>query len=149
MRTLSWIIAWIAVAVWSLVAWAGHAFLGFAGDVVADNADVASDLVPVPPEGVELLSGLADTAAWLGQGAVVVVWAIGVLAILAVPAILGLLRRNRVPDPPRWYGTEPRRPETAGGTWPGPDMLRAPPPQSDRGSRLADRVRAIATRRDP
>jgi hypothetical protein len=134
MKTLVWILAWISVAIWSLVAWAGHGLLGFAGGMVADNADVA----PVTPEGVELLSGLADWMTWAGQGAVVVVWAVGALAILGVAALVARLLRPRPPAPPRWIDAEYSRAVPASGH---SDPRPAP------GHRLAERVRAIADRR--
>jgi hypothetical protein len=132
MRTLVWMLAWASVALWSLVAWMGHGLVGFAGDVVADNADVA----PVTPEGVELLSGLVDWIAWAGQGAVVAVWAIGALAILAAAAVVVRLLGGR--------GTPARRATDGAATT---DVRRWPSSRQAPGGRLSDAVRAIAERR--
>lgn len=91
MRMLLWIAAWVGVAIWSLVAFAGHALLGVAGELFAANADIA----PLSPEGVVGLSTLVDGLAAFGQGAVFFIWAFGSLLILAVPYIASRLIGRR------------------------------------------------------
>ncbi|MBM1169732.1 hypothetical protein [Microvirga arabica] len=86
MRRLLWIVAWMAVAIWSLFAWGAYGLLDFFGGVAARNADI----VPGNPEAVEWLSWALMTLRGLGLGAIVVVWALVSLLILAVPAVLGL-----------------------------------------------------------
>ncbi|MBF9197202.1 hypothetical protein [Microvirga terrestris] len=86
MKRLLWVLAWIAVAFWSLFAWGAYGLLDFFGGVAARNADIVTG----HPETVEWLSWALMTLRSLGMGAVVVVWALVSLLILAVPAVLGL-----------------------------------------------------------
>jgi hypothetical protein len=86
MKRLLWILAWIAVAVWSLFAWGAYGLLDFFGGFAARNAD----MVTGHPESVEWLSWALMTLRSLGLGAIVVVWGLVSLLILAVPAVLGL-----------------------------------------------------------
>ena len=86
MRRLLWIVAWMAVALWSLFAWGAYGFLDFFGGVAARNADI----VPGNPEAVEWLSWALMTLRGLGLGAIVFVWGLVSLLILTVPAVLGL-----------------------------------------------------------
>jgi|GEM_PF-1467143 len=86
MRRLLWIFAWMAVAIWSLFAWGAYGLLDFFGGVAARNADIVTG----HPETVEWLSWALMTLRGLGLGAVVVVWVLVSLLILAVPAVLGL-----------------------------------------------------------
>src|SRR3712207_4878458 len=92
MRRLLWILAWIAVAVWSLFAWGAYGLLDFFGGIAARNAD----MVTGHPETVEWLSWALTALRGLGLGAIVVVWGLVSLLILAVPALLGVfLGRSR------------------------------------------------------
>jgi ABC-type Na+ efflux pump permease subunit len=86
MRRLLWIVAWMAVALWSLFAWGAYGLLDFFSGVAARNADVVTG----HPESVEWLSWALTTLRGLGLGAIVFVWAVVSLLILAVPAVLGL-----------------------------------------------------------
>ncbi len=52
MKRLLWILAWIAVAVWSLFAWGAYGLLDFFGGMAARNADIVTG----HPETVEWLS---------------------------------------------------------------------------------------------
>ena len=84
MRRLVWAVGWVFVAVWSLVAWGSYGLLNVFGDFAARNADVVID----HPESVELLAwGLASLQG-LGLAAIVVVWVIVSLVILAATAVL-------------------------------------------------------------
>ncbi|MFL5188223.1 MAG: hypothetical protein ACJ8CF_03320 [Microvirga sp.] len=110
MKRLLWILAWIAVAVWSLFAWGAYGLLDFFGGFAARNADIVTG----HPETVEWLSWALMTLRSLGLGAIVVVWGLVSLVILAVPALLGLFlsgssRDQRVED---WGGSrvDPRVP---------------------------------------
>ena len=110
MKRLLWILAWSAVAVWSLFAWGTYGLLDFFGGFAARNADVVTG----HPETVEWLSWALMTLRGLGLGAIVVVWGLVSLVILAVPALLGLFlgsssRDQRVED---WRGPriDPRAP---------------------------------------
>jgi fatty acid desaturase len=75
MKRLLWVLAWIAVAFWSLFAWGAYGLL---------------DFFTGHPESVEWLSWALMTLRGLGLGAIVFVWALVSLLILAVPAVLGL-----------------------------------------------------------
>src|ERR687897_2384245 len=86
MKRLLWGLAWIAVLVWSLFAWGAYGLLDFFGGVAARNADIVTG----HPETVEWLSWALTALRGLGLGAIVVVWGLVSLLILAVPAVLGL-----------------------------------------------------------
>jgi hypothetical protein len=85
-KRLLWILAWIAVAIWSLFAWGAYGLLDFFGGFAARNADIVTG----HPETVEWLSWALMTLRGLGLGAIVFVWGLVSLLILAVPAVLGL-----------------------------------------------------------
>jgi len=87
MKRLLWILAWTAVAIWSLFAWGAYGLLDFFGGVAARNADIVTG----HPETVEWLSWALMTLRSLGLGAIAIVWGLVSLLILAVPALLGLL----------------------------------------------------------
>jgi hypothetical protein len=87
MKRLLWVLAWIAVALWSLFAWGAYGLLDFFGGVAARNADIVTG----HPESVEWLSWALMTLRGLGLGAIVFVWGLVSLLILAVPAVLGLV----------------------------------------------------------
>ena len=110
MRRLLWVLAWIAVAVWSLFAWGAYGLLDFFGGVAARNADIVTG----HPETVEWLSWALMTLRGLGLGAIVVVWGLVSLLILAVPAVLGLFlggsRRDQYVEEWRGPRGDPRRP---------------------------------------
>ena len=117
MRRLLWILAWIGVAVWSLFAWGAYGLLDLFGNVAARNADIVSN----HPETVEWLSWAITTLRGLGLAAVVFVWGLVSLLILAVPAVLGLFLGRAGPDQRqqdwRGQGTRPGEvPPTRGGS---------------------------------
>ncbi len=130
MRRLVWVLGWLAVAVWSLMAWGSYGLLNVFGDVAARNAD----LVTGNPEGVELISWALGALQGLGLTAIVVVWALVSLAILAATAVLarvlGALRGNASP-PAFGRGYEP-----------------AYPPHRPRTGELPSAVQAIMRRID-
>src|SRR5829696_1653040 len=86
MKRLLWVLAWIAVAFWSLFAWGAYGLLDFFGGVAARNADIVTG----HPETVEWLSWALMALRGLGLGAIVLVWGLVSLLILAVPTVLGL-----------------------------------------------------------
>jgi len=107
MRRLLWVLAWIAVALWSLFAWGAYGLLDIFGDLAVRNADIVSD----HPETVEWLSWAFATLRSLGLGAIVFVWGAVSLLILAVPAVIGLIlpradsvERDRRERDLRWQG---------------------------------------------
>jgi len=109
-KRLLWILAWFAVALWSLFAWGAYGLLDFFGGVAARNADIVTG----HPEMVEWLSWALMALRSLGLGAIVFVWGLVSLLILAVPAVLGLLlggsRREHYGDEWRGPRIDPRAP---------------------------------------
>jgi hypothetical protein len=114
MRRLLWGIAWIAVAIWSLVAWGTYGLFDLFGDMAVRNAD----MVGGDPEAIEWIGWALATLRGLGLGAIVFVWGLVSLLILAVPAVLGLLipraqppqmrgERRDYPVDPRGDGYQP------------------------------------------
>lgn len=114
MKRLLWGLAWIAVLVWSLFAWGAYGLLDFFGGVAARNADIVTG----HPETVEWLSWALTTLRGLGLGAIVVVWGLVSLLILAVPAVLGFVlggsRREQRVD----YGRGPPIDQRGAGPFP-------------------------------
>lgn len=98
MRRLLWIIAWIAVAIWSLVAWGTYGLFDLFGGMAVRNAD----MVGANPEAVEWIAWMLATLRGLGLGAIVFVWGLVSLLILAVPAVLALLMPRS--QPPQMRG---------------------------------------------
>lgn len=119
MRRLLWIVAWCGVVLWSLFAWGAYGLLDFFGGVVVRNADMVTN----HPETVEWLSWALATLRSLGLGAIVFVWGLVSLLILAVPAVLGLFlgRSNSVDRYPHWQGGDLRTGADAGRYPPGPN----------------------------
>jgi hypothetical protein len=98
MRRLIWILGWIVVAIWSLVAWGSYGLLNVFGDIAARNADLVTNV----PEAVEWLAFAVTSLQGLGLAAIVVVWAIVSLLILAVSAVLArIVGMASRPDLPR------------------------------------------------
>ena len=126
MRAIILIVAAIALAIWSLFAWAVYVLLGFAGDLAAGGAF----MVPfVPPELVywtaQILGGMGGVFVW-------VVWAIGaaIIAVLAlIPLAMARRRPRRYDGGPGPYGSDQRHIEA--------DFRRhdGPPPRRDFGRR--------------
>jgi hypothetical protein len=121
MKRLLWVLAWIAVAFWSLFAWGAYGLLDFFGGVAARNADIVTG----HPETVEWLSWALMTLRGLGLGAVVIVWALVSLLILAVPAVLGLFLGSARRDDQGIYerrepgtGSRPSFPLPPSGSYP-------------------------------
>ena len=104
MKRLLWILAWIAVAAWSLFAWGAYGLLDFFGGIAVRNADIVTG----HPEMVDWLSWALTVLRGLGLGAVVIVWGVVSLLILAVPAVLGLFLggSGREPRAGDWRGID-------------------------------------------
>ena len=66
MRRLLWVLAWTAVAIWSLFAWGAYGLLDFFGGIAARNADIVTG----HPETVEWLSWGLMALRSLGLGAI-------------------------------------------------------------------------------
>jgi hypothetical protein len=135
MRRLIWIVAWLVVAAWSLVAWGSYGLVGLFGDVAVRNADILTG----HPETVEFLSWALATLRSLGLFAVVAVWAVVSLLILGAAAVLAKVlgagaHRTTRPD---WQRTVVTRPEP-----PAAGVPRAGGPPSD----VKDMMRRIEDR---
>jgi hypothetical protein len=85
MRTVIYVAAAIALGLWSLFAWAVHAFLGVAAGFAVAN----TSLLPVPPEWVYWTAGVLDGATGIGSVLVWIVWAFGA-ALIVLSTLLAL-----------------------------------------------------------
>jgi len=94
---LAWIVAWIAVAIWSLFAFSAYGLIDLVGGLLARNADsLASD-----PSAVEWLFRILNGLKSIGLTAVLLVWGVVSLLVLAIPWGLGRLGRMTVQPQPR------------------------------------------------
>ena len=94
MRRLLWVLAWIAVAVWSLFAWGAYGLVDLLGGLAAGNVDALTG----HPGAVESLSWLARALRGLGLFAVVAVWALLSSGILALAWVLTRVGARRTPE---------------------------------------------------
>jgi len=101
MRRLFWILAWAAVALWSLVSLGAYGLVELFGGFLARNADAFGGA----PETVEWVFWLLDGLKNVGLAAILVVWGLGALCLLAVPWLIDrLVGRAVAPAPPRQPG---------------------------------------------
>jgi hypothetical protein len=124
-----WILAWIAVALWSLFAWGAYALVDVFGDAAVRNADVVTG----HPEAVEFLGWALATLRSLGLAAVVVVWGLVSLIVLGIGALLSrLFGRRPTHHVPEWQrevrivppAPEPPRPRAGGPPSAVKDVMR-------------------------
>jgi hypothetical protein len=90
-KKLVWLLAAVAAALWSLMAWGAHALLGLGGNAISSNVDI----VPVDPEIVEWLSWVSIFGANVGEWLVVAIWVVGMIAILGLGFIAAKLIGSR------------------------------------------------------
>ena len=112
MTRVVWVLAWVAVAIWSLVAFSAYGLLDLLGGLLARNADtLASD-----PPTVEWLFWVVSGLKNLGLTALLVVWGFVSLVILAVPGGLSRLAGRAAPPPrdPRFVELSPDEYRTVG-----------------------------------
>lgn len=130
MLRLLWVLAWIAVAVWSLVAFAGYGLVDVLGGVLARNADMLSDR----PETVETLFKVLNGLKSFGLAAILLVWGAVSLAILGVPWFV-----SRAVSAPRDLGLDRPGRQRPGGLF-GPRSATAggPARPADPGPRPAE-----------
>jgi hypothetical protein len=103
MRNVIYVAAAIALGLWSLFAWAVHAFLGVAAGFAVAN----TWLLPVPPEWVYWTAGLLDGATGIGSVLVWIVWGFGAaLIVLLTLLALKLVGRpiTQAPHPAAYTG---------------------------------------------
>lgn len=81
----------VVLAIWSLVAWIGHAVLEAAGSWGSMNAD----MLPVPPEWVVLVSETLGWATDFSAVIVITIWTIGAVVIGGV-TLIGAFLAGRV-----------------------------------------------------
>jgi hypothetical protein len=96
-KRLIWVIAWLCVGLWTMVAALGYWVIGALTGLAANNADkVGGDA-----ETVEFINWLALLLQSVGEIAAVILWAIVSLAILGVAwAIARLAGRRSQARPP-------------------------------------------------
>lgn len=106
MTRFLWLVAGIMVALWSLLAWGAYGLIDLFGSTAARHADVVSS----HPETVEWLSWGLAAIRNLGLAAIVFVWGIVALLILAVPAAISIFlgRAARPMEPMDRNGGYPR-----------------------------------------
>jgi hypothetical protein len=94
-----WLFGWISVGIWSLFCALTYGLFDLFGRFVARNADAFSS----DPQTVEWLWRTLNVLHSLSTGAIVVVWAVVSLLILAVPWVIdrmiGPANRTPVADP--------------------------------------------------
>ena len=109
LRPISWIVVIVGLAVWSLLAWVGYALVDPVLGWVATNAGLLVDggkgLATATGAGKEVSSVVdnLNVSGLLGQAiallrvivkpAIIVLWAIGALALVAAPVILPRIGR--------------------------------------------------------
>jgi hypothetical protein len=116
MRGVIYVVAAIALGLWSLFAWAVHAFLGVAAGFAVAN----TWLLPVPPEWVYWTAEVLDGATGIGSVLVWIVWGFGAALIV----LLTLLALKLVGRPI----TEPAYPAAHPGDFEQMDVRGAPRP---------------------
>ncbi len=96
-----WMIAFVAIAVWSLIAWVGHGLLDWTTDWAADNADKVSSV----PEIVEWLSWSLRSLGNASEFIVVIVWALGSILIIGAAGLSSRFfagRKTKFADLKKW-----------------------------------------------
>jgi len=103
MRISVWVAAIIALFVWSLLAWGGHAVLDWASGWAATNVDKIS---PVP-EVVEWVSWSFRSLGYASEIIVVIAWAIGAILIIGLAGLVSRFmagRQAKFSDLKKWRG---------------------------------------------
>ena len=97
MKNLVWIIAWLCVGLWTVIATLGYWIIGAVTGFAANNADkVGGD-----PETVEFINWLALLLQNVGEVAAIILWAVISLAILGVAwAVTKVTGRSPEAQPP-------------------------------------------------
>lgn len=122
MRHLLWTVSTILVGLWSLFAWGAYSLIDLFGSTAARHADSVTN----HPETVEWLSWGLGAFKNLGLAAVIIIWGLVSLLILAIPTALSLLvgKSMRPVGPAGWPPSYPRpgyRDITPNGNPPVPD----------------------------
>ncbi len=98
MSRLIWVFAWLGVAIWSLFAFSAYGLLDLFGGLIARSADAFTR----DPETEEWLFWLFNGLKNLGLTAILVIWGLVSLCLLAVPWFFDRLAGHASPpQPPR------------------------------------------------
>lgn len=105
MRRMAWGIALVVAFLWSLLAWAAYALVGWVGNVAVAHAD----WVTAHPDALSWLAWVGGMLTGVGLVGVVILWLLGVVLILAAPVVLRLFGRrgDRQATGPAWSGRLP------------------------------------------
>ena len=97
MKKLVWVIAWLCVGLWTMIAALGYWIIGAVTGFAANNADkVGGDA-----ETIEFINWLALLLRDVGEIAAVILWAVIALAILGIGwAVSRLTGRSPEAQPP-------------------------------------------------
>lgn len=98
MSRVMWVFGWAGVGLWSLVCWAAYAAFDLLGRFLKRNADAVSS----DPEIVEGVFAILNFLHGLSTSAVLFVWAVVTLLILAVPWLI-----DRMLAPPKGAPARP------------------------------------------
>ena len=96
MRNVIYVVAAVALGLWSLFAWAVHAFLGVAAGFAVAN----TWLLPVPPEWVYWTAEVLDGATGIGSVLVWIVWGFGAALIVLLTLLALKLVGRPLAEPP-------------------------------------------------
>ncbi len=91
MRISVWGVALVALVVWSLLAWGGHALLDLSSDWAAANADKISSV----PDIVEWASWGFRSLGNASEIVVMIAWAVGVIPIVGAAIFISWLLSGR------------------------------------------------------
>ena len=89
MRMLVWFGTFAALVVWSLLAWFLHGLVPAAADILA----AAPAWLGGDATAVDLSAGIVEPLVPFTRWAVVLVWALGALLLVAAPLVLGRVAR--------------------------------------------------------
>lgn len=96
-----WMLALVAIAIWSLIAFAGHGLLDWTSDWAAENADKVSSV----PEIVEWLSWGLRNLGNASEIIVLIVWGFGSIMIIGAAGLANRLfagRKAKFSDITQW-----------------------------------------------
>jgi choline-glycine betaine transporter len=96
MKRGAWGVAWIVVAVWTLLMLGIYVVFDLLGDLLVDNAGAVTD----NPTTAGSLSSIFDFLRDVGVGALIAIWAVVTVIIFAIAAIGTRLVGKPAPRPP-------------------------------------------------
>lgn len=90
MAILLWVAAAVSLALWSVLAWVGHSLVPAAAGLIA----AAPAWLGVDPATAALVTGVTAPLVPVAEGAIVLIWALGALVILAAPLLVRRVARR-------------------------------------------------------